>query len=113
VVLNVNKFVKNQYEFFLLLKLQYRPTRWVRMVEAMAITHFIAGAHRCLINEFPHTRARPFDKFLRWQHLNAPTVVAQDEDLQRAMDKLKIRDRKRTAEGTSQRPESTFRYPRR
>jgi hypothetical protein len=113
VVLNVNKFAESHYEFLLLLKLQYRPTRWVRMVEAMAITHFIAGVHRCLINEFPHTRAGPFDRFLRWQRLNAPALVAQDEDLQRAMDKLEIRDRKRTSEGTSSRPESTFKYPRR
>jgi hypothetical protein len=112
VVLNVNKFAESHYEFLLLLKLQYRPTRWVRMVEAMAITHFIAGAHRCLINEFPHTRAGPFDRFLRWQRLNAPALVAQDEDLQRAMDKLEIRDWKRTSERTSSRPESTFKYPR-
>lgn len=84
VVLNVNKFAESHYEFLLLLKLQYRPTRWVRMVEAMAITHFIAGAHRCLINEFPHTRAGPFEWFLRWQRLNALALVAHDEDLQRA-----------------------------
>ena len=63
------------------MKLQYRPTQWVQMVEAMAIAHFIAGAHRCLINEFPNTRAGPFEQFLPWQRLNAPELVAGDDNL--------------------------------
>ena len=47
----------------------------------MAIAHFIAGAHRCLINEFPNTRAGPFEQFLPWQRLNAPELVAGDDNL--------------------------------
>lgn len=65
----------------MLLKLQYRPTRWIRVVEAMAITHFIEGAHASLINEFSFTQAGPLDRFLRWQKTNNPQVVEQHEDL--------------------------------
>ena len=64
VTIDVNEFHKSHHEFLLLLKLQYRPMRWVRVVEAMAITHFITGAHQCLINEFPNTRVGPFEQFL-------------------------------------------------
>ena len=65
VTIDINQFSKSHHEFLLLLKLQYRPTRWVRLVEVMAITHFIVGVHKCLINEFPNTRAGPFERFLR------------------------------------------------
>ena len=98
VTIDVNQFHESHHEFFLLLKLQYRPTRWVRLVEAMAISHFIAGAHKCLINEFPHTRAGPFERFLRWQRTNAPALVALDEDLRRAIEKMEERELKRATE---------------
>lgn len=98
VTIDVNQFSESHHKFLLLLKLQDRPTRWVRLVEAMSITHFITGAHKSLINEFPNTRVGPFDRFLRWQRLNAPDLVARDEDLQRTLDKLDITDAKRRAE---------------
>jgi hypothetical protein len=66
ITIDIKRYHESHHEFLLLLKLQYRPTRWVRLVEAMALTHFIAGAHKCLINEFPYTRADPFEMFLRW-----------------------------------------------
>lgn len=65
VTIDINQFSESHHKFLLLLKLQYRPTRWVRLVKAMAITHFIAGAHECLISEFPNTQAGPFERFLR------------------------------------------------
>lgn len=98
VTLDVNQFCESHHEFLLLLKLQYRPTRWIRLVEAMAITHFIAGAQKCLINEFPNTRARPFERFLRWQRTNALELVARDKDLLKAIAKMETREFKRTAE---------------
>lgn len=112
VTIDVNQFSESQHEFFLLLKLQYRPTRWVRIVEAMAITHFIAGAHRCLINEFPHTRAGPFERFLKWQRLNAPEFVEKDEDLRKAVAKMEIRDNKRAIEVPPAAPGPFFRQRR-
>ena len=95
VTLDVDQFCDNHHEFLLLLKLQYRPTRWVRLVEAMAITHFIVGSHKCLINKFPSTRAGPLERFLRWQKTNAPELVARDEDLQKAIEKMEHRELKR------------------
>lgn len=41
----------------------------------------------CLINEFPNTRVGPFERIMRWQRLNAPELVAKDEDLQKAIEK--------------------------
>lgn len=112
VTIDVNRFSESHHEFLLLLKLQYRPTRWVRLVETMAITHFIAGAHRCLINEFPHTRAGPFERFLRWQRFNAPELVEHDEDLRRAVEKMEIRDNKRGTDSIFQAQTNPTKQPR-
>ena len=90
--INVNYHHKSRQEFFMLLKLQFRPARWLRLLEAMAITHFIEGVHTSLINEFPFTRTGPFERFLQWQRMNNPHVVAQDEDLQRALLRLDARE---------------------
>ena len=68
----------------------------------MAITRFIAGAHQYLINELPNTRAWPFERFLQWQRLNAPELVAGDDDLRRAIEKMEIYDNKRATEGSLQ-----------
>lgn len=64
----------------------------------MAINHFIAGAHKCLINEFPNTRAGPFERFLRWQRLNASELVARDADLQKTIEKMEMRGLKHADE---------------
>ena len=113
VTIDVNQFTESHHEFLLILKLQYRPTRWVRVVEAMAITHFIAGAHKCLINEFPHTQAGPFEQFLWWQRLNAPELVEKDEDLRRAIDKMETRDNTRVVESMPQSSRDPHKQPRR
>ena len=65
----VHDFLDLKYVYFFLSfvnhpgRLQYRTTRWVRSVEAIVITQFITGAHKCLINEFPNTRVGPFEGF--------------------------------------------------
>jgi hypothetical protein len=64
----------------------------------MAITHFIAGAHKYLINVIPNTRARPFERFLRWQRTNVLELIARDEDLLKAIAKMEIMEFKRTTE---------------
>jgi hypothetical protein len=92
VTINVNRHHESRHEFWLLLKLQYRPSRWIRLVEAMAITHFIEGVHISLINEFPFTRAGPLERFLKWQRRNNPKAVADDEDLQRAVLRLEAKE---------------------
>ena len=90
--INVNCYSESRQEFLMLLKLQYRPSRWVRLVETMAMTHFIEGVHTSLINEFPFTRAGPFERFLKWQRKNNPKAVAQDKDLRRAIIKMEVRE---------------------
>jgi hypothetical protein len=74
----------------------------VRLVEAMALTHFIAGAHKCLINEFPYTRADPFERFLRWQKFNTLGLVAREEDLHKAIGKAETKELKRDANEAAQ-----------
>lgn len=64
----------------------------------MAITHFITGAHECLINEVLNTRVGPFERFVRWQQSNALELVAKDEDMQMAVEKMGTRELKRVAE---------------
>lgn len=75
----------------MLLKLQYRPSRWLRLVETMANTHFIKGVHNSLINKFPFTQVGSFKRFLKWQRLNNPQVVAQDKDLQHAIIRMEAK----------------------
>ena len=111
VTIDVSQFSESHHEFLLILKLQYCPTKWVRVVEAMAITHFIAGAHKCLINQFPHTRAVPFERFLWWQRLNAPELAEKDKDLRRANDKMEIRDTKHVAETMPQSSRDPHKQP--
>ena len=61
-------------------------------MEAMALTHFIEEIHTSLINEFIFTRADPFEHFLKWQRMNNPQAVAQDENLQRAIMQLETKE---------------------
>lgn len=102
MTIEVNQFHDSHHELLLLFKLQYRLIRWVRLVEAMAISHFNAGAHKCLINEFPHTRADPFERFLRWQRTNAFVLVARDVDLQRVIKKMETMELKLSTEKIAQ-----------
>jgi hypothetical protein len=51
----------------------------------------------------PNTRAGPFERFLRWQRLNAPELVSKDEDLQKAIEKVESRELKRGAEEAAHR----------
>jgi hypothetical protein len=60
----------------------------------MAITHFIEGVYPSPINEFPFTRVGQFESILKWQRANNPHVVAQDEDLQRALLQLEAKESK-------------------
>lgn len=83
--IQVNAHSESRHEFLMLLKLQYHPARWIRLVEAMVVSHFIKGTHTSLINEFPFTQACPFKRFLKWQWKHNPQAVALDEDLQRAI----------------------------
>ena len=66
------------------------------------MTNFIARAHKCLIDEFPYTRAGPFERFLKWQRINAPELLAKDEVLQCAIDKMGSQDLNRASNEAAQ-----------
>lgn len=103
MTIDMYQYHESHHEFLLLLKLQYRPTRWMSIVKVMAIIHFIAVAHKCLINEIPNTKARPLERFLRWQRINAPKLVVRDEDLQKTIEKMETRELKRAAKDDAHR----------
>lgn len=89
--IHVNCHHKSRHEFLMLLMLQYQPSRCLRLVETMTITHFIEWIHTSFINKFPFTRVRPFERFMKWQWLNNPQAVAQAKDLQRAFIRLDVK----------------------
>jgi hypothetical protein len=87
VIINVNAWDPKQPEFILNLKLQYHNTRWVRMIEVMAITHFLYGAHAGFINELNGTKKVEIDNWLKAQRTNNSALLA-DNDVRRAVDRM-------------------------
>jgi hypothetical protein len=87
VIINVNAWDTKQPEFILNLKLQYHNTRWVRMIEVMAITHFLYGAHAGFINELNGTKKVEIDNWLKAQRTNNSALLA-DNDVRRAVDRM-------------------------
>jgi hypothetical protein len=68
------------------LKLQYHNTRWVRMIEVMAMTHFLYGAHAGFINELNGTKKVEIDNWLRAQRTNSALLM--DNDVRRAVERM-------------------------
>ena len=91
VLCNVNEFSILRPEIHILIKLQYRCARWMRMVEVMTTTHFFFGGHSCLVNEFTTkergyqnehaTRLRAIDNFLDTQRRQNYHMAVQDDEL--------------------------------
>ena len=52
ICVNVNQYESSHPEFLINMKLRYLPTRHLRMVEIMCVTHFIYSGSLCFINEF-------------------------------------------------------------
>jgi hypothetical protein len=87
VIINVNVWDSKQPEFLLNLKLQYHNTRWVRMIEVMAMSHFLYGAHAGFINELNGTEKVEIDNWLRAQWLNNSALLA-DNEVRRAVERM-------------------------
>jgi hypothetical protein len=85
VIINVNVWDSKQPKFFLNLKLEYHNTRWVRMIEVMAMNHFLYGAHAGFINELNGTKKVEIDNWLRAQRLNNSALLA-DNEVRRAVE---------------------------
>lgn len=69
-IINVAAFAPHHPEMQLVLKMQCLSTRHLRLLEAMAISHFISAPHPTLINEFGHTRYPAIIRFKKWQEKN-------------------------------------------
>jgi hypothetical protein len=87
VIINVNVWDSKQPEFLLNMKLQYHNTRWVRMIEVMAMTHFLYGAHAGFINELNGTKKVEIDNWLRAQRLNNSALLA-DNEVRRVVERM-------------------------
>lgn len=64
------------------------------MIEVMASTHFLHGAHGCFINEFNGTRKIAIDKWLSAQRKN-DTKLLLDDDVRKAVDRLEAEEYRR------------------
>lgn len=91
VQLNVNNREVWRPEFQLSLKLQYRSTRWNWMIEVMASTHFLYGAHGCFINEFRGTKRIPYDKWLTAQRRHNWKLM-DDDDTCKAVERIEAEE---------------------
>jgi hypothetical protein len=87
VIINVNVWDPKQPEFILNLKLQYHNTRWVRMIEVVAMTHFLYGAHAGFINGLNGTKKVKIDNWLRAQRTNNTALLA-DNEIRRAVERM-------------------------
>ena len=52
ICINVNQYESRHPQFLINMKMQYLPTRHLRMLEIMCVTHFIYSGSLCFINEF-------------------------------------------------------------
>ena len=98
VVINVNVWNPMQPEFIMNLKQQYHNTRWVKMIEVMAMMHFLYGAHASFINQLNGMKVE-IDNWLRAQRTNDSTLLANNE-VRRAvewMEALRLRQGQRHA----------------
>lgn len=64
----------------------------------MTIIYFIAGAHKCLINEISHTKTSLVYRSLRCQHNYTSELVEYNEDFCIIVVKIEICNSKRTIE---------------
>lgn len=94
VQLNVNKFEELKLEFLLSLKLQYRCTRWNRMIEVMASTLFLYGAHECFINKFNGKIKIAYDNWLKAQQTHN-TKLLENDNIQKAVERAEAEEFRR------------------
>lgn len=97
VICNVNEFSPLRPEFHIWLKVEYRCSRWHRMIEVMSILHFFYGPHTAFINEFPQrfrqcklghrTKYKALQNFLNLQKQKNPAAVLEDDELRTACTK--------------------------
>jgi hypothetical protein len=65
VIINVNIWDLKQPQFLLNLKPQYHNSRWVKIIEVMAMTHFLYGTHAGFVNKLNRTKKVKIDNWLK------------------------------------------------
>ena len=94
VIINVNQFDSANPEFHLDVKLRYHLTRWKRMIELMAMTHFLYGSNGCFVNGFTTTKIA-LDKWLKRQELGQTKPYQEDEQVKKESIRLRAIELKR------------------
>ena len=89
ICINVNKYESKHPEFLINMKMRFLPTRHLRMLEIMCITHFIYSGSLCFINKFRGGRKKAYDKWLQDQQTKDPSLIDNDPELKREVDKLR------------------------
>ena len=89
ICINVNKYESKHPEFLINMKMRFLPTRHLRMLEIMCVTHFIYSGSLCFINEFREGRKKAYDKWLQDRQTKDPTLIDNDLELRREVDKLR------------------------
>ena len=89
ICINVNKYESKHPEFLINMKMRFLPTRHLRMLEIMCVTHFIYSGSLCFINEFRGGRKKAYDIWLQDQQTKDPTLIDNDPELRREVDKLR------------------------
>ena len=89
ICINMNQYESRHPEFLINMKLRYLPTRHLRMLEIMRVTHFIYSGSLCFINKFQGGRKKAYDKWLQDQQLKDPYLIDNDLELRREVDKLR------------------------
>ena len=59
------------------------------MLEIMCVTHFIYSGSLCFINKFCGGRKKAYDKWLQDQQTKDPSLIDNDPELRREVDKLR------------------------
>ena len=89
ICINVNQYESSHPKFLINMKLRYLPTRHLRMVEIMCVTHFIYNGSLCFINKFRGGRKKASNKWLQHQQMKNLYPIDSDLELKREVDKLR------------------------
>jgi hypothetical protein len=85
LVVNVNHYDESKPEFHIWMKLQQKPARCIRILECMAITHFLNGPSSVFTLEFSNKRQEQLDSWLTYQKQH-DTHLIHDVDVRRNLD---------------------------
>jgi hypothetical protein len=102
IVIDINYYEAGKREFWIFMRLQYSSSKFTRLLEAMAISNFIAGAHHSLMDELSNIY-QPCQRFLTHQSRYNYRALKADEHLFQCLQLAQEWERKRNAAQANQR----------